>query len=159
MVVLKYCEPELSYVPAKLFNMCLKDSCFSECWMSHRWSLHLRMLGKGLLLKTTALLVLILWLVKSLKNLIGLLMTWRKKCGLFSDFQYAFRSSQWTADRLTVVSDKIARSFIRSGPTWAVALYIQRFWRVWYAGPFQECIACVCYFLLFLKEQFVSWLF
>ena len=37
------------------------------------------MFGKGLLLKTTALLVFSLWLVKSLKNLqiIGLLITWR----------------------------------------------------------------------------------
>ena len=37
------------------------------------------MLGKGLQLKTTTLLVFFLWLVKSLKNLfvIGLLITWR----------------------------------------------------------------------------------
>ena len=33
------------------------------------WSLYLKMLGKGLQLKTTALLVFFLWLVKSLKNL------------------------------------------------------------------------------------------
>ena len=32
-----------------------------------------------------------------------------EKCGLFSDFQYGFRSSQSTADLLTVVSDRIAR--------------------------------------------------
>ena len=31
-----------------------------------------------------------------------------EKCGLFSDFQYGFRSSQSTADLLTVVSDRIA---------------------------------------------------
>ena len=36
------------------------------------------------------------------------------KCGLFSDFQYGFRSSGSTAD-LTVVSDRIARAFNRSG--------------------------------------------
>ena len=38
-----------------------------------------------------------------------------EKCGLFSDFQYGFRSSQSTADLLTVVSDRIA-------------------WACWYAG-------------------------
>ena len=32
VVVLKNCEPELSYIPAELFNMCLKESCFPDCW-------------------------------------------------------------------------------------------------------------------------------
>ena len=32
VAVLKNCEPELSYILAKLFNMCLKESCFSDCW-------------------------------------------------------------------------------------------------------------------------------
>ena len=58
-----------------------------------------------------------------------------EKCGLFSDFQYGFRSSQSTADLLTVVSDRIARTFNRSGATRAVALYISKaFDRVWHAG-------------------------
>ena len=38
-----------------------------------------------------------------------------EKCDLFSDFQYGFRSSRSTADLLTVVSDRIARAFNRSG--------------------------------------------
>ena len=32
VVVLKNCKPELSYVLAELFNMCLKESCFPDCW-------------------------------------------------------------------------------------------------------------------------------
>ena len=32
MVVLKNCEPELSYILAELFNKCLKESCFPDCW-------------------------------------------------------------------------------------------------------------------------------
>ena len=57
------------------------------------------------------------------------------KCGLFSDFQYGFRSSQSTADLLTVVSDRIARAFNRSGASRAVALDISKaFDRVWHAG-------------------------
>ena len=42
------------------------------------------------------------------------------KCGLFSDSQYGFRSSRSTGDPLTVVSDRIARAFNRSGATRAV---------------------------------------
>ena len=68
VVVLKNCEPELSYILTELFNMCLKDSCFPDCCKVSRWSLYSGMLGKGLQLKTTALLVFLLWLVKSLKN-------------------------------------------------------------------------------------------
>ena len=32
MVVLKNCEPELSYILPELFNKCLKESCFPDCW-------------------------------------------------------------------------------------------------------------------------------
>ena len=31
VVVLKNCEPEPLYIPAELFNKCLKQSCFSDC--------------------------------------------------------------------------------------------------------------------------------
>ena len=31
-MVLKNCESELSYILAELFNMCLKESCFTDCW-------------------------------------------------------------------------------------------------------------------------------
>ena len=53
----------------------------------------------------------------------------------FFGFQYGFRSSQSTADLLTVVSDRIARAFNRSGATRAVALDISKaFDRVWHAS-------------------------
>ena len=65
VMVLKNCEPELSYILAELFNMSL---VFQIVGWSHRWSLYLRMLWKGLLLKTTALLVFFSLVVKSLKN-------------------------------------------------------------------------------------------
>ena len=32
MVVLKNYEPELSYILAELFNKCLKECCFPDCW-------------------------------------------------------------------------------------------------------------------------------
>ena len=44
-----------------------------------------------------------------------------EKSDLFSDFHYGFRSSQSTADLLTVMSDRIARAFDRSRATRAVA--------------------------------------
>ena len=46
-----------------------------------------------------------------------------------------FRSSRSTADLLTVVSDRIARAFNRSGATRAITLDISKaFERVWHAG-------------------------
>ena len=32
VMVLKNCEPELPYILAELFNKCLKESYFSDCW-------------------------------------------------------------------------------------------------------------------------------
>ena len=56
-----------------------------------------------------------------------------EKCGL-CDFRY-FRSSRSTAVLLTVVTDRIARAFKRSGATQAVALNISKaFDWVWQAG-------------------------
>ena len=58
-----------------------------------------------------------------------------EKCGLFSDFQYDFRSSWSTADLLTVVSNRFDRAFNRSGAIQAVALDIpEAFSRFCHAG-------------------------
>ena len=64
------------------------------------------MLGKDLQLKTTTLFVFFLWLAKIIDNMI---VDHLEECGLFSGFQYGFRSSGSTADLLTVVCDRIAR--------------------------------------------------
>ena len=69
VVVLKTCESELSYILAELFNKCLKESCFPDCWKVSSVVSVFKKLGKGLQLKTTTLLVFFLWLVKSLRNL------------------------------------------------------------------------------------------
>ena len=61
-----------------------------------------------------------------------------EKCVFFCDFQYGFRSSRSTPD-LTVVSDRNARAFNRSGATQAVALDISKvFNRVYHAGLLQK---------------------
>ena len=62
VVVLKNCEPELSYILAELFNMCLKKSCFPDYWkvssvvpvFENVWERSIKVF---------------LWLVKSLKKL------------------------------------------------------------------------------------------
>ena len=91
VLVLKNCDPELSYILAKLFNKCLKEVCFPECWF-HRWSLYLRMLGKSLPLKITVLIVFFLWLVKVFEKLINnRIVDHPEKSGLFSDLRYGFR--------------------------------------------------------------------
>ena len=76
VVILKNCEPETSYILAELFNKCVKESCSPDCWKISLVVPVFKMLGKGLQLKTTTLLVFFLWLVKSFKKL-QLLITWR----------------------------------------------------------------------------------
>ena len=51
------------------FTIHLREYCIPDCWKVSSGSLYLRMLVKGARLKTTVLLVFLLWLVKFLKNL------------------------------------------------------------------------------------------
>ena len=136
VVVLKNCEPELSYILAELFNKCLKESCFPDCRKISSVVPVFKNVGERSTAKNyrpVSLLSVVSKVFEKLVNnsIVGHL----EKCGLFSDFQYGFRSSRSTADLLTVVSDRIARAFNRSGATRAVALDISKaFDRVWHAG-------------------------
>ena len=69
VVVLKNCQPEFSYILAELFNKCLKEFCFPDCWKVSSVVPVFKNVEEGLQLKTTTLLAFFLWLVKSLKNL------------------------------------------------------------------------------------------
>ena len=78
----------------------------------------------------------------------------------FSDSQYGFKSSQSTADILTLVSDRIGRAFNRSGATQAVTLDTSKaFDRVWHAGPLHKLksygISCQIFGLIssFLSDR------
>ena len=51
ILVLKKCKPELSYILAELFNMCLTNFIFQIIERPYLWSLYLRMLRTGLQLK------------------------------------------------------------------------------------------------------------
>ena len=69
VVVLKNCEPELSYILAEFFNKCRKESFFPDCWKVSSVVPVFQNAGERSTAKTTTLLVFFLWLVKSLKSL------------------------------------------------------------------------------------------
>ena len=76
-----------------------------------------------------------------------------EKCGLFSDFQYRFRSSHSTADPLVVACDRITRAFISSGliyPMLSTGFGMLVFFR-----KFQ--VRCLVLFLLFLVMDGFGW--
>ena len=127
MVVLKNCEPELLYILAKLFNICLRESCFPDCWKVSSVVPVFKNPGERSTVnnyRPNSLLSVVSKVFEKLVN--NRIVDHLEKCGLFSDFQYCFRSSRSTADFLTVVSVRIARAFNRSGTTRAVALDISK---------------------------------
>ena len=129
-------EPKLSYVLAELFNMCLKESCFPDCWKVSLVVPVFKNVGEKSTAKNYHLVSLLSVVSKVFEKLVNNgIVDHLEKCGLFSDFQYGFRSSRSTAYLLTVVSDRIARSFDRSGATRVVALDTSKaFGKVWHAS-------------------------
>ena len=121
VVVPKNCEPELSYILAEFFSKCLKESCFPDCWKVSSVVSAFQNVGERSTAKIYRPVVLLSGLSKVSEKLVNnSIVDHLKKCGLFSDFQYGFRTSRSTADLLTVVTDKIARAFNRSVATRAV---------------------------------------
>ena len=85
------------------------------------------MLGDGLQLKTTRPVNLLSVVIEVFEKLVNnRIIDHPEKCGLFSGFQYGFRSFQSTGDLFTVASDRIATAFNRSGATRAVTLDISK---------------------------------
>ena len=68
VVALKNFEPELSFTLAELFNNCLKEYRFPDCWKVSSVVPVFKNI-EYLQLKNTALLVFFWWFVKYLKNL------------------------------------------------------------------------------------------
>ena len=118
LVVLKNCEPELSYILGEHLNKCLKESCFPDCWNVSLVVTVFKNVGERSTAKNYLPVSLLSVVSKVFEKLVNnRIVDHPEKCGLFSDFQYGSRSSQSTADLLTVVSDRIARAFNRSGAT------------------------------------------
>ena len=135
-VVLKDCQPKLSNILAELFNKSLKESCFPDCWKFSSVVPVFKNVGVRSTAKNYSPVSILSVVGKVFENLVNnRIVDHLEKFGLFSDFRNGFRSSRSTADLLTVVSDRIARAFNRSGATRAVALNISKtFDRVWHAG-------------------------
>ena len=116
--------------------MCLKESCFPDCWKVLSVVPVFKNVGERSTIKTYRPVSLLSVVSKVFeKNVNNRLFNHLEKFGLFSDFQYEFRSSWSTADLQTVLSDGIARAFNKSGATRAVAHDISKaFDRVWHAG-------------------------
>ena len=127
VVVLKNCEPELSYILAQLFNKHLKESCFPDCWKISLVVPVFKNVGERPTAKNYCPTSRVSVVSKVFEKLVNnRTVDHLKKCGLFSDFQYGFRSSRSTADLLTVVFDRTARAFNWPGATQAVALDISK---------------------------------
>ena len=112
VVVLKNCEPELSYILAEVFNKCLKESCFPDCWKVSLVVSVFKNVGERSTAKTyrpVSLLSVVSKFFEKHEN--NRILDHLEKCDFFSDFKYGFRLSRLTA----VVSDRIARVFNRSG--------------------------------------------
>ena len=132
----KQTKKKLSYILAKVFNKCLKESCFLDCWKVSSVVPVFKNVGEKSTAKNYCPVSLLSVVSKVFKKVVNnRIVDHLEKCDLFCDFQYDFRPSRSTADLLTVVSDRIARAFNSSGATRAVALDISKaFDRVWHAG-------------------------
>ena len=128
VVVLKNCEPEI-------FKMCLKESCFPDCWKISFVVPVFKNVGERSIAKNYCPVSLLSVISKIFEKLVhNRVADHLEKCSLFSGFKYGFRPSRSFADLLTVVSDGIARVFNKSGATRTVALDISNaFDSVWHA--------------------------
>ena len=136
VVVLKNCEPELPYIPAELFNMCLKESCFPDCWKVSSVVSVFKNVGKRSTAKNYRPVSFISVVSKVFEKLVNnRLVDYQEKYGLIFGFQYWFRSSRSSSNLRKVVSNRNASPINRSGATRAVPLDIFKvFDRVWHAG-------------------------
>ena len=108
---------------AELVNKCLIESCFPDC---EKVSLVVPVFkndGERSIAKNCSPVSLLSVVSKVLEKLVSYrIVDQQAKCGLFSDFQYDFRSSRSTADLLAVASDRLGRAFNRYVAIRVVAL-------------------------------------
>ena len=99
VVVLKNCEPKLSYILGELFNICLKKSCFPNCWMVSTVVPVFKNVEERSPSKNHGPVSLLSVVSKVFEKLVNnRIVDDLEKHDLFSDFQYGFRSSRSTAD-------------------------------------------------------------
>ena len=94
VVVLKNCELELSHILAGLFNKCLKESCFPDCWKVSSAFPVFKNVGERCTAKNYHPVSLLSAISKVFEKLVNnKIVDHLEKCSLFSDFHYGFRSS------------------------------------------------------------------
>ena len=87
VVVLKNCELELSYILAKLLDMCLKESCFPDCWKVSLVVPVFKNVGERSTAENYRPVSLLYVVSKVFKKLVNnRIVDHLKNCGLFSDF-------------------------------------------------------------------------
>ena len=91
VALLKNCKPELSYVLAELFNKCLKESCFPDCWKVSSVFMNAGDRSTAKNYHPVSLLSVVSKVFEKLVN--NRIVDHLEKRSLFSDFQYGFRSS------------------------------------------------------------------
>ena len=92
--VLKNCEPELSGILAELFNKCLKESCFPDCWKVSSVVPVFKNVGERSAAKNYRPVSLLSVISKVFEKLVNnRIVDHLEKCGLFSYFQFGFKSS------------------------------------------------------------------
>ena len=96
-MVLKNCEPELSYILVELFNKCLKEPCFPDCWEISSVVLEFKNVGERPTATNYRPVNLLSVVSKVFEKLVNnRIVDHLKKCDLFFVFQYGFRSSRST---------------------------------------------------------------
>ena len=94
VVVLRNCEPELSFILAELFNKFLKESCFPDCWKVSSVVPVFKNIGERSTAKNYWPVSLLSAVSKVFEKLVNnKIVDELEKCSLFSDFQHGFRSS------------------------------------------------------------------
>ena len=94
VVVLKNCGPELSHILTELFNICLKESCFPDCWKVSAVIPVFKNTGERSTAKNYCPVSLLSVVRKVFEKLVNnRIVDHLEKYGLFYDFQYGFRSS------------------------------------------------------------------
>ena len=94
VVILENCKPERFYILAELFNKCLKESCFLDCWKVSLVILVFKIVRERSTAKNYHHASLLSVVSKVFEKLVNYrIVDHLEKCGLFSDFQYGFRSS------------------------------------------------------------------
>ena len=98
VVFLRNCQLELSRILAELFDIYLRESCFPDCGKASLVVPVFKNVGERSTAKKYRPVGLSFVVSKVFEKLVNnRIINHLKKCGLFSDFRYGFKSSRSTA--------------------------------------------------------------